>query len=1259
MSAKKYFLISSLIIITSICGTAVAADEWPMFHHDLALSGCSTSSGPDTNAVLWIYNTNTASLGGIKSSPALAGEVLYIGALDSRLYAINAIDGSLIWSFNADGIINSSPAVADGKVYFLSEGGTLYALDADTSGVVWQVQVGNGPYDWSSPAVHNGNVFVASSTGHVISLNASTGGLNWNTSVGGHPDGPIAVVNGKVYSGTHNLHTNNSPTLVALDEITGEIIWTYDYYLYHGGGLKGGMVNSNGPAVVDGDGDGNLEIYFGVYIWLSKSNQAVCLDEANGAEKWTASIGGNSTSTPAVHNGRVFIGSDDGKVYALDAGTGAYICSFETGAPVLAAPAVADGKVFFGSLDHIFYAIDETTCELIWSYNTLQSRLMGSPAVAYGIVYVGNENGKIYAFGPPSCLTLEKTDDVNDGDCVEPGHIITYTIDYNFPGGPNCPNVIDVNIIDYLPAGVSFLSASGGVYHYNDSGTVTWYIGTLYPGDAGSVTLTVLVTNPQSGGTITNPCEIINSNGQILKTAYEYTPVCCYDPNLLMLTKVDDVNDGDCVDPNREITYTINYSYPAGPNCPDLEINIIDYLPYDVNFISASGNGYYYEGTRQVRWPIIGHIHPGDFGYVTLTVQTKNPQPGTTLTNRCEIISGNGQILKTAYEYTPVCCHHTITKVVKNEVPFKKITYEICYDANGCECNNVEINDVLPSCVDFNSASDGGVPGPSRTVTWYIGNLGPYDKGCVTLTVDINNHSDYFSYWLCCIDYITNCCKMTSDCMDSVVTACVTTDWRAKAVTPFFGKLVDPNDQNDGGKIVWKPGVVDCNLMYHVYFGTNYDDVNDANTSSPVYKGEVDVNWYYLGAPLSYDTIYYWRIDQVDENQPDSPPWKGEIWQFTTISIKAHNPLPVHGATALSEPLQLSWTAGALAKSTNGHRVFFGTSYNQANLATTATAKVYRGTVSNPSYSMANLYPDWTLVPNTTYYWRIDEVNDPCVWKGPVWNFTPATYTNIDDFEDYNSTDDVNANWTEGYTLTGCPDATGNAGRALIRDATGKHLRCTYHNGGSGVMAFSETKRSYSGGASFAGGGVLSPSLTTLRIDYLGAALNSVDPVYDRMYVAIEDTAGNVSFYDNPDGNAAQVSSWTSWYSKLTDINAAGLPNPVNLQAISSLAIGFGVRCTEYYMGSGTGDGNVMFDNIRLYSPTCVPQFGPTADFDEDCAVNLNDLAFMALYWLTDCTPPRDCPMGQPMIDIHQDYIIDFKDLAILGNQWRTEKFWP
>ena len=63
--------------------------------------------------------------------------------------------------------------------------------------------------------------------------------------------------------------------------------------------------------------------------------------------------------------------------------------------------------------------------------------------------------------------------------------------------------------------------------------------------------------------------------------------------------------------------------------------------------------------------------------------------------------------------------------------------------------------------------------------------------------------------------------------------------------------------------------------------------------------------------------------------------------------------------------------------------------------------------------------------------------------------------------------------------------------------------------------------------------------------------------------MAIEDTAGNVGVYQNPDANAALVGNWTSWYSNLYDINAAGIPLPVNLEAISGFAIGFGVRCND------------------------------------------------------------------------------------------------
>ena len=367
--------------------------NWPMFHHDLALSGVSPSTAPNTNNTLWIYDTRSSVL----SSPAIVDGILYIGAMDGRLYALDADTGALIWFYQTGGAIYSSPAVEYDKVYFLSTDGKIYALDADTGAFIWSTAIGPGSLDWSSPAVHGGRVFIAGSR-WVHSLNANTGAFIWSTNVGGQSNGPIAVVNGKVYSGTHNFD-NLSPTLVALDELTGGIIWTYDYHLWHGGVVA--FINSNGAAVADGDGDGDLEVYFGVVTWTGSGPQAICLDEATGAEVWTQNINGWSTSTPAVHNGVVFIGSDDHNLYALNAGTGAVVWTYTTGAAIWAAPAVADGKVFVGSLDHIFYALNEVTGSLIWSYDTSLSRLIGSPAVADGKVFVGNENGKVYAFGQP------------------------------------------------------------------------------------------------------------------------------------------------------------------------------------------------------------------------------------------------------------------------------------------------------------------------------------------------------------------------------------------------------------------------------------------------------------------------------------------------------------------------------------------------------------------------------------------------------------------------------------------------------------------------------------------------------------------------------------------------------------------------------------------------------------------------------------------------------------------------------------------
>jgi subtilisin family serine protease len=85
---------------------------------------------------------------------------------------------------------------------------------------------------------------------------------------------------------------------------------------------------------------------------------------------------------------------------------------------------------------------------------------------------------------------------------------------------------------------------------------------------------------------------------------------------------------------------------------------------------------------------------------------------------------------------------------------------------------------------------------------------------------------------------------------------------------------VDPNTS-----LSWSAGK-DA-LSHDVYFGTNFDDVNNATTGSPEYKGNqpLDANSFIPGS-LDYSTTYYWRIDEINA----SGTVKGYIWSFTTIA---------------------------------------------------------------------------------------------------------------------------------------------------------------------------------------------------------------------------------------------------------------------------------------------------------------------------------------------------------------------------------------
>jgi len=194
---------------------------------------------------------------------------------------------------------------------------------------------------------------------------------------------------------------------------------------------------------------------------------------------------------------------------------------------------------------------------------------------------------------------------------------------------------------------------------------------------------------------------------------------------------------------------------------------------------------------------------------------------------------------------------------------------------------------------------------------------------------------------------------------------------------PYGAENVEPNVV-----LTWTRGVSAAD--HDVYFGTNWNDVNsvtDPNTLPG--RGRHDSNSFDAAGLLGFGTVYYWRIDEVNNIDANSP-WKGSVWKFTTDDGRAKDPNPADGAEGVHPDANLAWTPGALATL---HDVYFGTDFHDvadANDSWPVGISVYKGRQHTNSLDLG------PLQLNTTYYWRIDEVGDATFIKGQIWSFKTA-----------------------------------------------------------------------------------------------------------------------------------------------------------------------------------------------------------------------------------------------------------------------------
>ena len=369
---KPYHTIATLFLLVIFASGNVAADgqAWK-FRSDLANSGIYNDGGmkPD-GTLLWTYSTGHT----VRSNPAIADGVVYIGSTDGHIYALDALTGDLIWTSSpADGGMQSSPAVADGVVYAGSWDSNVYAFNAADGSLLWNRTTGDGVI--SSPSVENGIVYIGSNDGNVYALDAATGDPAWiYTTAGPRVVSSPAVAGNAIYVGSEDGN------LYALDSGTGAPLWNF---------TSAGPVHSS-PAVASG------RVYFG-----SDDGNLYALDASTGAILWNFTTGDAVRSSPAVAGGVVYAGSYDENLYALDASTGALLWSYQAGGEVYSSPAVANGVVYVGSnsYNENFFALDAETGTLLWNYSMGEWFVYSSPAVSGGMVYVGSDDGSLYAFG--------------------------------------------------------------------------------------------------------------------------------------------------------------------------------------------------------------------------------------------------------------------------------------------------------------------------------------------------------------------------------------------------------------------------------------------------------------------------------------------------------------------------------------------------------------------------------------------------------------------------------------------------------------------------------------------------------------------------------------------------------------------------------------------------------------------------------------------------------------------------------------------
>lgn len=168
----------------------------------------------------WILQTGS----GIYCSPAVDGNLIFIGDDTGKLTAYTLSKGEKLWSFACGKRIVGTPATADGVVVTGSADGCIYGIQTNNGKLLWKVET-SAPV-LGAASIEHGMVYIGGSDHSFRKIDIHTGEVKWIYSqVQGYIETKPLITDGKVIFGAWDN------ILYALDTFTGKEVWKWTHGL--------------------------------------------------------------------------------------------------------------------------------------------------------------------------------------------------------------------------------------------------------------------------------------------------------------------------------------------------------------------------------------------------------------------------------------------------------------------------------------------------------------------------------------------------------------------------------------------------------------------------------------------------------------------------------------------------------------------------------------------------------------------------------------------------------------------------------------------------------------------------------------------------------------------------------------------------------------------------------------------------------------------------------------------------------------------